>query len=164
METIASNMDKFAMDENDALRIFRSIRWANGVYCPKCKSFEIKKKGKQGRVNRYACKSCENNFSDFSDTIFYKSRVPMGVMFYILLNMNNKSIKQMSEELNYNRSTISRIANIFRENLLKKHENPKLENEIEIDEMYVSAGDKGIKKLPTEKRTKIKRKRYLRFG
>jgi transposase-like protein len=133
-------------DENFAMNFFRKIHWANGVYCPKCRSFEVKKKGKQGRVNRYACKSCENNFSDFSDTIFYKSRVPMGVMLYILLNLNNKSIKQLSDELNYNRSTISRIANIFRENLLKKHENHQLEDEIEIDEMYVSTGDKGIKK------------------
>lgn len=138
-------------DEKFAMDVFRNIHWVNGVYCPKCKSFEIKKKGKQGRVNRYSCKSCKNNFSDFSETIFYKSRVSMGAMLYILLNMNNKSIKQISEELNYNRSTISRIANIFRENLLKKHDNPKLENEVEIDEMYVSAGNKGIKKTFQER-------------
>lgn len=138
-------------DENFAMGVFRNIRWANGVYCPKCKSFEVKKKGKQGRVNRYFCKSCENNFSDFSNTMFYKSRVSMGAMLYILLNMNNKSIKQMSEELNYNRATISRIANMFRENLLKKHVDPELKNEIEIDEMYISAGNKGIKKTFLEK-------------
>ncbi|MDR0911142.1 MAG: hypothetical protein LBM96_00900, partial [Methanobrevibacter sp.] len=23
------------------MNIFRSIRWANGVFCPKCKSFSI---------------------------------------------------------------------------------------------------------------------------
>lgn len=138
-------------DENFAMDFFRNIRWVDGVYCPKCKSFEIKKKGKEGRVNRYSCKSCGNNFSDFSNTMFHKSRVPMGAMLFILLNMNNKSIKQMSEELNYNRSTISRIANIFRENLLKNHKNPQLEDEIEIDEMYVSAGNKGIKKTSHEK-------------
>ena len=123
--------------ENFTMDVFRNIRWANGVYCPKCKSFEVKKKGKQECVNRYSCKSCENNFSDFSDTIFYKNRVSMCAMMYILLNANNKSIKQMSEELNYSRSTISRIANIFRENFLKKHKNPKLGEEIEIDEMFL---------------------------
>jgi transposase-like protein len=138
-------------DEDFSMGVFRSIRWANGVYCPKCKSFKVKKRGKQGRVNRYSCNSCGNNFSDFSETIFYKSRVSMGAMLYILLNMENKSIKQLSEELNYNRSTISRIANIFRENLLKKHQNPKLKDEIEIDEMYISAGTKGIKKTSHEK-------------
>lgn len=119
-------------NETFAMSVFRNIRWANGVYCPKCKSFEVKKRGKQGRVNRYSCKSCGNNFSDFSDTIFYKSRISMGAMFYILLNMENKSIKQLSEELNYNRSTVSRIANVFRENLLKNNKNSKSKDKIQL--------------------------------
>jgi len=70
METIADNMDKFVMTEDDALRIFRSIRWANGIYCPKCKSFHVHGKGVRGKSARYQCPKCGNNFSDFTDTPF----------------------------------------------------------------------------------------------
>jgi hypothetical protein len=45
METISENMDKFVMAEEDVLRIFRGIRWVNGVYCPKCHFFHIYSKG-----------------------------------------------------------------------------------------------------------------------
>ena len=27
-------------DDEQAIKIFRCIRWASGIYCPKCKSFE----------------------------------------------------------------------------------------------------------------------------
>lgn len=138
--------DLFIPDEEKAIDIFRSIRWPNGVYCPKCKSFEVYKRGKRGRIHRYSCKSCGSNFNDFSDTIFNKSKVPMGEMLYILFNLDNKSIKQMSEELTSSRQAIHRIAKLFRESVFKKHTNPNLEDEIEIDEMYISSGSKGIKK------------------
>ncbi|MCC7560981.1 MAG: transposase, partial [Methanobacterium sp.] len=28
-------------DDDKALQVFRCIRWSDGVYCPKCKSFEV---------------------------------------------------------------------------------------------------------------------------
>ena len=31
------------------MNVFRNIRWTNGVYCPKCKSFKIIYSGTQGR-------------------------------------------------------------------------------------------------------------------
>ena len=34
----------FIPDDNRALDIFRCIRWADGVYCPECKSFDIYKR------------------------------------------------------------------------------------------------------------------------
>lgn len=74
--------DLFVPDEEKSIDIFRSIRWSNGVYCPKCKSFEVYKRGKRGRIHRYSCKSCGSNFNDFTDTIFNKSKVPMGEMLY----------------------------------------------------------------------------------
>lgn len=132
--------DKIAMD------VFRSIRWAEGVYCPKCKSNNVIHRGVRGQARRYSCNDCGSNFNDFTNTMFHKSKVPMGVMLYILTNLQNKSIKQLSEELDYSRVTIHKIAKKFKKSLLDKHENPKIDGEIEIDEMYISAGTKGIKK------------------
>ena len=40
------------MDEKDVLKIFKSIQWANSVYCPKCKSFHVHDKGIRGKSTR----------------------------------------------------------------------------------------------------------------
>lgn len=34
-------LDLFIPDEDKAMDIFKRIRWANGLYCPDCKSFKI---------------------------------------------------------------------------------------------------------------------------
>lgn len=105
-------------DEKVAMAFFRSIRWVNGVYCPKCNSYNINNRGQQGRVRRYSCKDCGTNFNDFTGTFFHKSRIPLGVMLYILFNIDNKTTTQLSEELNYSRQCISRISKLFKDKLL----------------------------------------------
>ncbi|MDR2967631.1 MAG: hypothetical protein LBU74_06760 [Methanobacteriaceae archaeon] len=104
-----------------SIKIFRCIRWVNGVYCPKCRSFEINNRGTYGNLNRYTCKNCNNNFNDFTRTMFHKSKISLGEIFYILNNLGNKSIKEMSEELNCSRQSIHRISRLFNEELDKKN-------------------------------------------
>ena len=109
-------------DDQVAMAFFRSVRWVNGVYCPKCKSYNINNRGNQGRTRRYTCKDCGANFNDFSGTIFHKSKIPLNVMLYILFNMDNKTTTQLSEELDYSRQCITRISKLFRERLLSNGE------------------------------------------
>ncbi|MCQ2978111.1 MAG: transposase [archaeon] len=116
------NLDVEIPDDKIAMAFFRSIRWINGVYCPKCGSYNINNRGQQGRVKRYSCKDCGSNFNDFTGTFFHKSRIPMGVMLYVLFNMENKTVTQMAEELNYSRQCISRISKLFRDKLLNNSE------------------------------------------
>jgi transposase-like protein len=144
------DLNKFTMNERDALALFRAIRWSNGVFCPNCKSSDIYNRGKQGRTLRYSCNSCKTNFSDFTGTIFEKSRLPFGTILWILTNIHNKSVLQMSKELKISRKAISRIVKLIRKSLLENNEDPLLEGEIEIDEMYLVAGDKGVKKNTPE--------------
>lgn len=70
----------------------------------------------------------------------------MGEMFYILNNLDKKSIKRLSEELNHKWETINLLAKEFKENLTEKSMDLVLSNEVEIDEMYQSAGTKRVKK------------------
>ena len=109
-------------DDQVAMAFFRSVRWVNGVYCPKCKSYNINNRGNQGRTRRYVCKDCGANFNDFSGTIFHKSKIPLNVMLYILFNLDKKTTTQLSEELDYSRQCISRISKLFREKLLSNPE------------------------------------------
>ena len=83
------NPDIEVPDEKVAMAFFRSIRWVNGVYCPKCKSYNINNRGIQGRTRRYSCKDCGSNFNDFTGTFFHKSKIPLGIMLYILFNLDN---------------------------------------------------------------------------
>ncbi|NYB52645.1 MAG: transposase [Methanobacteriaceae archaeon] len=48
-------LELFIPDEEKALDVFRHIRWAEGVYCPECKSNEIYKRGYviNKKVRRY---------------------------------------------------------------------------------------------------------------
>ena len=116
------NPDIEVPDEKVAMAFFRSIRWVNGVYCPKCKSYNINNRGIQGRTRRYSCKDCGSNFNDFTCTFFHKSKIPLGIMLYILFNLDNKTTTQLSEELDYSRQCISRISKLFRDKLLTNPE------------------------------------------
>ena len=107
------NPDIEVPDEKVAMAFFRSIRWVNGVYCPKCKSYNINNRGIQGRTRRYSCKDCGSNFNDFTGTFFHKSKIPLGIMLYILFNLDNKTTTQLSEELDYSRQCIARISKLL---------------------------------------------------
>jgi len=146
-------LDLCIPDEDRAMDVFRHIKWANGVYCPECNSFSVQKRGFQGKTKRYSCNNCGSNFSDLTGTIFANKKLPMGEMLYILINLDKKSIKRLSEELGHKWDSIYLLAKDFRENLVEKSKDPVLSNEVEIDEMYKSAGQKGQKKRSTSKRT-----------
>jgi len=107
-------------DEEHSIEIFRNIRWSEGVYCPKCHSFHVEKRGPQGRIHRYQCKKCNNNFSDFTNTIFHKSQVPLGTMTYILFNMKNKNTTTLSKETGLTRQSIYRIKKLFNQQKQEK--------------------------------------------
>lgn len=140
-------VELFIPDEEKAMDFLRHIRWANGVYCPECKSFEVYKRGVQGKSRRYSCKSCGLNFSDLSGTVFANKKIPVGEIFYIIMNLDKKSVQRLSDELDHKWDSVYRVAQEFRESLLDKSSDPVLSGDVEIDEMYQSAGEKGLKKL-----------------
>ena len=133
-------------DEERSLEVFRRIRWGDGVHCPTCKSSNIYNRGVKGRTRRYSCNGCGFNFTDFTGTIFAHKKLSLGEMFYILANLDNKSVKRLSEELGRTRQSVYRLAKEFRQDLASSAPDPILQGKIEIDEMYIHAGDKGDKK------------------
>jgi len=98
------------------------------------------------QIKRYSCKTCGKNFTDLTGTIFANKKLPLGEMFYIILNLDKKSIKRLAEELGHKWDSVYRIAHEFRGCLVNKAVDPVLSGEIEFDEMYQSAGTKGLKK------------------
>ena len=121
-------LELFISNEEKALNFFRCIRWSNGVYCPECGSYDVYKRGYvyNKRVRRYSCNECGNNFTDFSETIFANKHLPLGEMFYIILNQDKKSVNQLSKELGHKWESIDRLSKEFKEYLEKNTKDPVL--------------------------------------
>jgi hypothetical protein len=95
----------------------------------------------------YSCIKCGNNFSDFTSTLFEYSEIPFGKILYILINMKTKSVSQLAKELYLYRNTVGRHHKRIREFLVENHVDHTFNGEIEMDEVYIVAGEKGIKKI-----------------
>ena len=83
------------------------------------------KERKRPYIQRYKCNSCKRHFNDLTKTIFSKKRMSLGEMLYIIKNLKNSSINQISEELGRDYRTIHSFAKEVMElskkdNLLKK--------------------------------------------
>ena len=148
MKEDVSVVELLIPDDEKVLNILKSFRWADGVYCPKCGSKNVVKYGfvRRTSLRRYLCRECEKHFTDLTGTIFSDKRIPIGECFYIITQLDKKSIKRLSEELGHKWETINRLAKDFKESLNQKTHNTLLQGEIEMDEMYIHAGSKGIKK------------------
>jgi hypothetical protein len=79
--------------------------------------------------------------------------LPLCEMFYIILNSDKKSTRRLAEELGHKWESVYRISKRFKEFLAGNVEDIILYGEIEFDEMYQSAGSKGLKKRAKTKRT-----------
>ena len=112
----------FVPDNERALDIFRCFRWADGVYCPECCSNKIYKRVfvRKIHIRRYSCNECGKNFTDLTKTIFANKKLSMGEMFYIMANLDKKSVNRISKELGHKWESVYRLSKDFRECLAKK--------------------------------------------
>jgi transposase-like protein len=145
----------FIPDEKRAMEVFRKIRWSKDVYCPECGSIHVQKRGfvSKTEIRRYSCNECGKNFTDYTGTIFARRKIPMGEMLYILMSLDKKSIKRLSDELGRKWDSVYSLAKAFKEDISEKSQDPLFNENIEIDEMYQSAGQKGLKKRSKNQRT-----------
>jgi len=145
---IAKESSDIYLNETLFMDIFRSIRWADVVYCPKCKSFDVYKKGflkksnYKGKIRKYTCKKCNNNFNDFTNTFLENSKIPISVISFILFNMDSMSVTEMAKYLGCSRNTIYRIIKDIYKSIGNKHENFVLTNNGYLSEFKVDFKDK----------------------
>ena len=134
---------KTFVSERRAANLLAQIRWCNGVYCPRCRAESRIRHGSYRLYQRYLCKDCGRTFNDKTGTVFEYSTIPLrkwylAVYTYIRLNT---SIRQLDAELAVTYKTVYRRVQRFLRSLDAPR--PQLEGSVEIDELYVSAGEKG---------------------
>ncbi|AMK16152.1 helix-turn-helix domain-containing protein [Methanobrevibacter olleyae] len=147
---IAKESSDVYLNETLFMDIFRSIRWADGVYCPKCKSFDVYKKGflkksdYKGKIRKYTCKKCNNNFNDFTNTFLENSKVPISIIEFILFHMDTMSVTDMANHVGCSRNTVYRIIKNIYKAIGNKHENLVLTNNGYLSEFKVDSKNRGV--------------------
>lgn len=87
-------------DTEECLRTLRRHRWPDGITCPKCGSSETIKKGTTGKdAQRYKCHGCDRRFDDLTGTLFSGHRFSLPEMFFILREMDQRSVAQIARQL-----------------------------------------------------------------
>ena len=112
------------MDESACYDFLREIRWADGVQCPHCSDFSIRKNG-HDEVHKcrqkYECKNCQRGFDDLTGTIFSGSNKSLKVWMVCLYLMGlNQSNSQIASELDISSPTAQRMTKVLREGIVKK--------------------------------------------
>ena len=122
----------------------------NGISCPHCKSFNIKKNGHKGLMQRFMCKDCNKTFTPRNNTITFSSKKSFATWKkYIDCMMNGFTVRKSAEICGINKDT----AFIWRHKILDALQNMasdvKLDGIVEADETFFAISFKGNHKKST---------------
>jgi transposase-like protein len=148
--------EKFATDEQ-CLAYLQQMRWPDGlVRCPECGCKDIKrvdrsldKRGKNTRKWFFLCgeKTCRNQFTPTSGTLFHDTHLPLIVWFHavaILLNAKKGiSAKQLQRDLGIGGYKTAWYLNHRIRESMREGAIPLLGGIVEIDETYLGGKQRG---------------------
>ena len=125
---------------------FRNLRWNGKRKCPRCK-FRLLYYPK----NRYGCKRCRYNFSEFTGTYLEHTRLPSCTIIHLLyLFTLGVPAYRIRFYVHCSLSTIERTFRLFRQSIydesLQQLHQLRLSGEIEIDEALFGGYRKGGKR------------------
>ena len=146
------------IDDAKCYETVRQMRWKVGVYCPKCNSPSVIKRGKdetQPERQRYQCKHCGAHFDDLTDTIFAGHHQPLRMWLLCLYLMGlNLSNQQIAQELDLDKDVVHDMATQLRQGIASSKPEVNLSGDVECDEVYVTAGHKGNPEVVRKKGAK----------
>ena len=121
-----------------------------GISCPHCNSFNIKKNGHKGLIQRFLCKDCHKTFTSRNHTITFSSKKSFSVWKkYIDCMMNGFTVRKSAEICGINKDT----AFIWRHKILDALQNMQanvtLEGIVEANEAFFPISYKGNHKNST---------------
>ena len=90
------------------IRLFRRMRFRNGLFCPRCGHRSIHRWGRFGWRQRYRCLGCRRTFSDFTGTpLMYLKRLDLWSTFCALA-LDSTTIRRSAVRLSVHPSTCFR--------------------------------------------------------
>jgi len=142
------------MDLAKCAQVLREERWPDGhVRCPFCHSDSVIILEPYQRVFfRYQCQPCtlknsrKTTFNEKTGTLFEGSKLHLTKWFYAISLFKNKaSSNEIAKELQVDGNTARRMTMLLRSEILfsNQSESDPLTEEVEADEVYITAGSKG---------------------
>ena len=155
MEVNLVNLIEQLHDEEKDRAYLESLRWPDGLKCPRCGSTKTSRAMKNG--HNYNCDVCRYQFTVTAGTIFHDSHLPLWKWFltvYLMIeSKKGMSANQLKRSLNISYKTAWYLCHRIRKAMTEATENePKLDGIVEVDETYVGGKyDKRRKRGPWEK-------------
>lgn len=154
-EMTFSTFLQFFPDNDSCLDYLRERFYPDGTRCPNC--------GKTTKFHRikgrsaYSCQYCGHHVYPTAGTIFHKTSTSLQLWFWAIYLMSSTrcgiSAKQLEREIGVSYPTAHRMFKMIR-TLLSDDDQPPLNGEVEIDEMYVGGTRKSSKgRKPAPKTT-----------
>ena len=141
------------MTEDEAREILETIRWADGIVCPKCGSdkgaYKLTPKGgtkTKVRKGVYKCKSCRKQFTVTIGTVMERSHIKLSdwVLAFYLICSSKKGISahQLHRTLDISYESAWFMAHRIRYAMTQEPMVGLLSGTVEADEMYVGGKEK----------------------
>src|SRR5437588_1378576 len=158
--------EKFSTDEQ-CLQYIETMRWPDGIVrCTACgekniKRVERKADSKNRRKWFYLCleKTCHNQFTPTSGTIFHDTHLPLIVWFHAIALMLNArkgiSAKQLQRDLGIGGYKTAWYLNHRIREAMGNGDIPKLGGIVEIDETYVGGKVSGMGQRYAKKQKQV---------
>jgi transposase-like protein len=136
------------MTEDQAREVLESIRWPNGIVCPKCGSdkgaYKLTPKAeskKPAREGVYKCKVCRKQFTVTVGTVMERSKIALTDWLYAFHRMCSSkkgiSAHQLHRELEISYEAAWFMAHRIRYSMTQEPMAGLLSGTVEADEMYV---------------------------
>ena len=136
--TLADLYKRFP-DEDAILDWLRYKLYPEKIYCPNCEQPRKYHRIKTRKV--YGCDYCGHQMSPTAGTIFHKSRTPLRIWLYVVLQMPQTpggiSAKQVERETGVTYKTAWRMCNEIRKRLVET--DSLVYGNIEVAETYLSS-------------------------
>ena len=145
------------MDEHQAREMLESIRWPDGIICPKCGSdkgaYKLKSKPESKHKIRpgvYKCRACRKKFTVTVGTIFEDSHIPLNkwLIAIYLMNASKKGISahQLHRMLDITYKAAWFMCHRIRFAMTEAPLTRLLKGTVEADETYVGGKKRGGKR------------------
>ncbi|MGN8214977.1 IS1595 family transposase [Halococcus sp. PRR34] len=122
----------------------RLARFGETVTCVHCGDDAVIKRGTTDKdAQQYWCKHCETYFSDLTKTIFWQHRFGLEEMFYIVKEMRSEPTAQIARDLDRDYEAVLNFVHKVQD-VSGDIDEFDLYNVCEADEVYVTAGEKGL--------------------
>lgn len=136
-------IEQFGSDDKCRTEL-ESLRWPDGVTCPRCKAISISKVTKR---SQFDCNTCRYQFSVTAGTIFNDSHLPLWKWFLATLLLcearKGFSANQMKRTLGVSYKTAWYLCHRIRA-AMAEADRPMLDGTVEMDETYVGGVKRGV--------------------